>query len=297
MDSSLKSQIDSAKEILILLPATPNFDEVSAGLGLYLALSKVKAAYISSPASMTVEFNRLVGVNKIKSELGSKNLTISLVDYPAKNIEKVSYDIVNDEFRLLVVPKDGVNAPGADQVHTSYSGVSADMIILIGGSKDTDFPAILSEELGKAKKVHLGITALEASGELGILSFARPASSISELVASSIKESGYEVDADIATNLLAGLQKTMTSLSDKSITADTLELAAYLIRSGANREEPVQPKTFPFSGGAFPGQFPSLKNVRNISQVETVQPKEAGAPQDWIKPPKVYRGSGDTSIS
>ena len=300
MEDSFKSQIDSAKEILILLPQTPKFDEVSAGLGLYLALSKGKATYISCPASMTVEFNRLVGVNKVKNELGSKNLTISLVDYPAKNIEKVSYDIVNDEFRLLVVPKDGINPPGSDQVHTSYAGVSADTIILVGGAKDGDFPAILSQDLAKAKKIHLGISALEASGELGVLSFARPASSISELIASLIKESGYEIDGDIATNLFAGLQKATGSLTDQSITADTLELAAYLLRSGASREvpAPVQPRGFSFPQGFPTGQLPVLKNVRNITQVEENPIKETtNTPQDWIKPPKVYRGSGDTSIS
>jgi translation initiation factor IF-2 len=296
---SLKSQIDSAKEVLILLPTTPKLDEVAAGLGLYLSLSKSKAAFISCPTAMTVEFNRLVGVNKIKSELGNKNLTIRLVDYPAKNIEKVSYDIVNDEFRLLVVPKDSINPPGSDQVHMSYSGVSADTVIIIGGAKEGDFPAILSDEFEKAKKIHLGISALEVNAELGVLSFARPASSICELIADLIKESDHEIDADIATNLFAGLQKVTGNLVNQEITADTLELAAYLIRSGAKRELPVAQPTggLPLTPGAFPRQFPGLGKVRDIDQVENTFAKEPTAPQDWVKPPKIYRGSRDSSIS
>jgi hypothetical protein len=299
MDNSLKSQIDSAKEILILLSASPTFDEVAAGLGLYLSLSKIKPVYVSSFTPITVEFNRLVGVNKIKSELGSRNLTIRLVDYPAKNIEKVSYDIVDDEFRLLVIPKDNITPPGDDQVHLSYSGVSADMVILVGGTKDSDFPAVLADDLAKATKIHIGTSALNADTALGVLSFARPGSSVSELIASFIKESGLEADQDIATNLFAGVQKATTNLTSQEVTADTLELAAYLMRSGAKRELPEveSRQSFPFPQGINPMQFSGLRKARDITDVEEAPKQEAGAPQDWIKPPKVYRGGGDTSIS
>ncbi len=299
MENSLRSAIDSAKEILILLPAKPNFDEVSAALGLYLSISQEKTAFVSCPAPMTVEFNRLVGVNKVKGELGGKNLTIRIVDYPAKNIEKVSYDIVNDEFRLMVVPKDGVGAPGADLVHLSYAGVSADTVILIGGGRDSDFPAISSNELGKVKILHVGIKSLETNNDLGILSLARPASSNSELIASLIKETALPVDADIATNLLVGVNRSTNNLSNPDITADTLELSAYLMRNGAKRELPEMARPrFPFPPGVVPGQFENLGKTRDITQVETAVSNDvpAPAPKDWLQP-KIYRGGSDTSIS
>ncbi|MBI2103601.1 hypothetical protein HYT59_01195 [Candidatus Woesebacteria bacterium] len=298
MQDSFRSIIDSAHEILILLPQNPNLDQVAAGLGLYLSLVGEKSTFISSPSPMTMEFNRLIGVNKIKDELGGRNLTIKLVDYPAKNIEKVSYDIVNDEFRLVVVPKDGMNPPGSDLVHLSYSGAGADTVILIGGTKDSDFPVLSSNELGQAKKVHVGTRQLETTSDLGILSFARPASSNSELIASLIKETTLKMDADIATNLLAGVQKATGSFSNPEITPDTLEISAYLMRSGAKRELPEMARPrFPFPPGSIPGQFETLRKARDITAVETAPRADQGqAPKDWLQP-KIFTGNKGTSIS
>ena len=97
MDNSFSSLVDSASSVLILLPNKPYFDQVAAGLSLYLSLSDKKEVTISCPSPMMVGFNRLVGVNKIVAEIGNKNLTIRFAGYDADSIEKVSYDIENGE--------------------------------------------------------------------------------------------------------------------------------------------------------------------------------------------------------
>ena len=301
MNDSFNQIVNSAKEILILLPENPDFDVTAAGLGLYLSLKIAgKSAFISCPTPMRVEFNRLIGVNKIKGEMGGKNLLVKLVDYPAKNIEKVSYDIVEDEFRLLIVPKDGTTPPGADLVHLSYSGASADVVILIGGRRESDLPAISSGELAKAKLVHLGIGQLEAASNLGIMSFARPASSVSELATSFIKETDLTIDSDIATNLFSGIQKASGGLSNPQVSADTLELSAMLLRSGAQRDLPPQVPTtpagrFPFMPSAFSTTpMPRMQDV----EVEKVKEETATevAPKDWLQP-KIFTGNKGTSVS
>src|SRR5689334_79210 len=99
MDNTLSQLIDSSSSVLIILPTKPYFDQVAAGLSLYLALRDKKDATITCPSPMTVGFNRLIGVQKIVSEIGNKNLTIKFAGYDATNIEKVSYDIENGEFK------------------------------------------------------------------------------------------------------------------------------------------------------------------------------------------------------
>ena len=54
---------------------------------------------------MVVEFNRLVGVNKITTELGNKNLVIKFKYYKVAGSEIVSYDIEKGEVKLSVMPK------------------------------------------------------------------------------------------------------------------------------------------------------------------------------------------------
>ncbi len=279
MENSFSSIIDSASSILILLPTKPYFDQVAAGLALYLALKEKKDTSISAPVPMTVEFNRLVGVNKVASELGNKNLTISFTNYKATDIERVSYDIENGEFRLTVIPKPGFPSPKKEQVQFNYSGVSADTIILIGGANESHFPQLSSPDLLGAKLVHIGTRAL--SSDKGVMSFARPASSVSELVANIISESGLALDADIATNLVAGIEEGSKDFKGPDVTPETFETFARLLKAGGQRI-PNVPKA-----GTYPAVTPAEPDL----------PAQAGkkeqTPQDWLEP-KIYKG---TSIS
>jgi nanoRNase/pAp phosphatase (c-di-AMP/oligoRNAs hydrolase) len=283
MDNSFGSIINSASSVLILLPTKPFFDQVAAGLSLYLSLKKKKDASISCPSPMVVEFNRLVGVNKISQELGNKNLVVKLVDYPSENIERVSYDIENSEFRLTIIPKSGFPSPKKEQASLGYSGVSADVVILVGGANKTHFPAIISsKDLAGAKIIHIGTRALSVSSESDIMSFARPASSCSERAANLIKESGFELDVDIATNLLAGIEDGSKKFSSAEVVADTFQVVADLMRIGGVRKRSFshqkdQSEKFP------PGSIPGKKIVE----------KKSEAPKDWLEP-KIYKG---TSVS
>ncbi len=275
MDNSFNSIISSSPSILVMLPAKLNFDAVAAGLSLYLALRGEKDVSIFSPTPVLVEFNRLVGVNKIANEVGNKNLTIKFVDYKANDIERVSYDIENGEFRLTVIPKPGAPSPKKEQLATSYSGISASCVILVGGETYADFPALSSPGFSGIKIVHVGVRAITAPSDRTVLSFARPASSLSELSASLIKESGITLDVDMASNLLAGIWEGSRELKGEEVSADTFETVAALMRTGAKltpRQNVV---------GTYP--------ITSTPQDE----KSESAPKDWLEP-KIYKG---TSIS
>jgi nanoRNase/pAp phosphatase (c-di-AMP/oligoRNAs hydrolase) len=71
MDDQFKQLVDSAKSILILLPTKPFFDQVAAGLGLFLALRDTKDVSIVTSTPVTVDFNRIVGINKVTQEVGN----------------------------------------------------------------------------------------------------------------------------------------------------------------------------------------------------------------------------------
>ncbi len=274
MENSFASIIASAKSVLVLLPSKPYFDQIAAALSFYLAIKDKKEAAIVCPSPMIVEFNRLIGVNKISTEVGNKNLVIRFAGYKASDIEKVSYDVENGEFRLTVVPKTGFSSPKKEQVELSHSGISADTVVLIGGGSEAHFPA-LSQELSGAKIVHIGTRAL--SGEGQALSFARPASSVSELVAHLIQEAGLAIDAEIATNLLMGIEEGSREFKGQDVTADTFETIATLLRAGGKRGVQIPDKSA-FPAGAIPGEV-----------LQDPEKKEE-PPKDWLEP-KVYKGT------
>jgi hypothetical protein len=281
MDNSFKNQIDAAKSILVLLPQKPYFDQVAAGLSLYLILKDKKDTTIACPSDMLVEFNRLVGVNKIAKELGNKNLVIKFAGYRATDIERVSYDIEDGEFRLTVIPKTGITPPAKDQINVGYSGVAADCVILIGGVNSSHFPALSMPEFSAVKLIHLGVKSFQSPPDKQVISFAKPASSISELVGVLIKELGYEIDADASTNLLMGLEEGSTNFSGPQVTADTFQMAADLLRAGGTRKPKIETTGDPFR----------VSTPEAIEQEK--KPSEPEAPKEWVGP-KIYKG---TSIS
>jgi hypothetical protein len=283
MESSFKSIIDSTKSLLILLPVNPSFDQVAGGLSLFLSLKKNKDVSISCPTPMLVEFNRLVGVNKISTETGDKNLTIKFSNYQANNIERVSYDIENGEFKLTVIPKPGVVSPTKEQLQVAYSGLASEAVILIGGTSDANFPALSDKEASFSKVIHLGVSSISLPPGQEPISFARPASSVSEVIFDLVKESGSEIDNDMATNLLMGLEEGSKSFSGQDVTAETFAAAAELMRMGGRRvpKEAVQ-KQYPT--GSIPGQ--AVQSIKDpLGDMPT--------PKSWLEP-KIFKS---TSVS
>lgn len=283
MDNSFSSLVDSAASILVLLPTKPYFDQVAGGLGLFLSLRDRKETQIACPSEMVVEFNRLIGVNKIVSEAGNKNLTIKFRHYDPQDIEKVSADIENGEFKLTVVPKTGATSPKKEQIDFSFSGVSADTVILVGGANETHFPQL--KDLKGAKIIHIGTRDLPIRGDAGIISFARPGASVSEVIAALIKENSLPMDIDIATNLVAGIEEGSRSFQGPEVTAGTFEIFADLLKAGGKRVsmEKIQRNAYP--AGSIPGEPIQVEETKPASNKAPDK-----APKDWLEP-KIYKGT------
>lgn len=308
MDNSFKTLIDSSQEVLILLPSKPFMDQVAGGLSLYLSLSaQNKNVSISCPAQMIAEYSRLVGVDKVTSELGSKNLVIKFKNYLADDIDKVRADVENGEFTLTALPKPGKKSPTKEQLEISFSGTAGDLVVLVGGANDSHFPALAKEEFKSAKIIHLGTRLLEVlNSDLEILSFARPASSTSELIANLIKESAFLVDEDIATNLLTGIEAQSKNFQSNEVTADTFEIFAELLKLGGRRMPQVlAPRNYPqgsiptkpFNTPVQPVAQPKTEDVhvtdRQMTPEEAELELEQEIPASWSEP-KIFTG---TSLS
>jgi len=245
---------------------------------LYLSLQGKKDTIVSSATPMVVEFNRLVGVDKVSNELGSKNLVIKFKDYRAADIERVSYDIENEEFKLTIIPKAGFSAPKEDQILYTRSGVGSDTIILIGGVSEANFSVLASDKISGGKILHFGTRVLETTTNKNILSFARPASSLSELVAQIIGECNLVMNPDVATNLIAGIEEGSQGFSGEEVTADTFQIFGSLMRVGGQRtSKTVLTGNFPM--GSIPGDIP-----------QEVPPAPEKTPSDWLEP-KIYKGT------
>jgi len=281
MKPNLLSLLENSKSVLLILPKNPYFEQVAAATALTLALKGRYDVFVHSPTPMVVEFNRLVGVDKVTTELGNKNLVITLKDtYPASNVERVLYDTDGVAMlTLTVVPKPGVVAPAQTDFNFTMSGVAADTVILIGGANDSHFPALEMKDLLETKLIHIGREALTLQNR-EVHSLARPSSSLSELVATLLRESEIEIERDAATNLLMGITEGTRNFVGPDVTSDTFRIVADLLDRGGKRTSPNPQNTSGAGRPPLPYRPP---------QVPT-QPQTQSAPKSWLEP-KIYKGS------
>lgn len=313
MEKSFKTVIDQSNSILLLLPKNPDFDQVAAALSLFLAVDGKKDVVISCPTEMRVEHNRLVGINKISQEIGNKNLVLRFSDYPAENIERVSYDVENQQFRLSIIPKSEAEPPKKDQVLLSYSGVSADTTILVGGQTAADYPAFQGTELADTKIVHIGTSDISTPDNVKVISLSRPASSVSELMAEYVREIEGGYHPDIASNLLSGIHEGSDGFTAKNVSAATFKLAGDLMAAGGKYTKKEENISKAYPGFNFPvtSGMPQISNFQfppkaqlGASKTDDITPeKEAdeapegetiAPPASWLNKPKIYKG---TSVS
>lgn len=278
--SRFKELVEQKRSFLILLAQNPDMDAVASGLSLYLALEgQAKEVSVACPTPMRVEFNRLVGVNKIKEHAGDRNLNISFENYDAAGIEKVSYDIDNGRFNLKVVPKQGYQAPEASQVKLEYGGGAFEVVIVVKAEKRQDLGNFAEGEALASAQLVL-VSNLPMQGFQNPIEAIDPqAASCSEVVFQILENWGWQLSQDLAGNLLMGLFAGTNNFQSPSITADTFSVASRLMQSGARLAPQVahQPQqirpTYPApSQGVAP-------------QTQSSQP-----PEDWLQP-KVYKGS------
>jgi len=310
----LKDKIESAKEILILTGTNPSYDGVAASLGLMLALEAAgKSVSCACQAEMTVGFSDLFGVNKVKKELSGGSLAISF-DYVEGAVDKVSYNIENNKFNLVIKPKRGVAPLSSEKVHFSQQDASCDLIFTVDVRDFDDLGDLYKEnkELFASSMV-VNIDYINENKDFGKINLVNSkATSCSEVVAALVRVLELKGTEDAMTNLLAGVDNKTKSLTSDLLSADVFEAVAYLVRNGAKRgkaklevakeeveEGVVEEKREDLSFGRQ-GKKEEKVEERKVEKIQAAEragkekkepekEEKKEPPDDWLTP-KVYRG-------
>ncbi len=266
---NFKRLVSDSKSVLILMPENPSLDIVASATSLSLLIeSQGKDVTIASPSPMLVEANRLVGVQKVTDLPDNKNLTISFQDYDAGQIEKVSYNIEDGKFMLVVAPKPGMVTPNHDQVIVGYKGVAGDLVIVVGAnSKNSLGKFAQNPELFNTNTKVALVGNTPAEGFQNATELINPqSSSVSETVYELAEKVEFQRNSDVATNLFFGVRGGSDNFQ-KGVTANTFLVASKLLNEGA-RLEPL----------------PAAQAVQATQSVQK-------APAEWTQEPKVFTGN------
>lgn len=263
--NEIQSLLASSKEVFILTHENPNHDTLGASLALFLSLLQAgKKTTVACPTPATVEFNNLVGLDKLNQTLPGKNFIISL-DYVDGSIEKVSYNIDGDKFNLVIEPKSGAPSFSSEKVHFSSAAASPDLILVLDCSNLGELGKFYqNEENLYSKTTIINIDYHPKNAYFGKINLVDPqASSTSEIVTYLISNLGLPMTSDVASNLLSGLTFATKNFSAENLGAGAFEAAALCLKAGGKRKRGEQP----------------------IAQ-EAVQE----APADWLTP-KIFKSS------
>ena len=296
--SELQEKISVAQKILIALPARPFFDQVASALSFFLSLQAAgKTVFVTCPTPMTVEFNHLVGVDKISQKVHGTDLIVSF-DYPADQVEKVSYNDDNGRPNLVIQIKN--NAPQLSETNArfSYAGIGADLMITLG-VKDLN---AFSLEGGYPVQNVVEIDTEPAISQFGQISVIdQESSSLSEVVLGIISGLGLPLEVDTAQNILSGIWVKTSALTGSRVGADTYESVAICLRLGARRPEAVaekRPEIFTprqkFEPKNEERSFPVRPQAEDLPVVRQEKPEQlkpqGKPPADWFEP-KIFKGT------
>ena len=290
--NKIQTILGQSQSILILTGKRPTLDSLGASLALYLALSRMgKAVNIACPELPTVGLSNLVGIDKVKNDLGGQNLIVSF-PYVEGSIEKVSYNIEDNQFNLVVQPRTGARPLSPQSVKFSHGGANADLIFILGTRDLTDLGPLYEKEKDLYSQITSVVIDCQAENkQYGRINFVNPyASSISEIVGFIVGRLGINLDSDIAHNLLTGIDFATQSFSSPTATVEAFELATACLKVGAKRtsaplvRKPALVTDFEATGVARP-KTPRIP-VENLPQ----ETSEEEAPPDWLAP-KIFKGS------
>ncbi len=278
---SLKPLVEKAQEILVLLPQNPGPDSIASALSLGLSLEQAGKAVVVACAT-PIDFTEypLINREKIVQKIGNKNLVISLKVANRDSVEKVSYNLDEDNkvFNLIITPKKGAQPLSNDAVSYSLAGARADLIITVGASSFEDLGTLfVSEPNLFTETPSIAINRLEPN-TFATHHVANPqASSIAESMVSLLESLGLPLDAAIGSNLLASIDVVTNKLQMPSASAATFDAVAKLIRAGGTRIMLALPQAEPESAKPV-----APAPVAEPIQVDNVAPE--AVPEEWLTP-------------
>lgn len=289
----LKDQFSKSSEIFVLLPQNAGQEMVAAATGLFACLKNSgKSLTLACPTPISNTAKAIPGAANITDSIGNRNLIISIKVDKRDSIDKVSYNLNEEDkiFNLVVQPKKGELPLKKEAVSFTYSGAQADLIFLIGATRFEDLGYFYENEKAlftEGKTVSVSRYAATPFADFHISD--NLSSGLAETSFELIQTLGLNLNPEAATALLIGIDAATQNLQIPNVTADTFEKVAQLMRAGGVRQisRPASPAPAP-----TPTTPPK---VLNPTPTPLVQPSvNTPVPQDWLAP-KIYKSSDTAS--
>lgn len=298
--TELKNLLPAAKNILICLPANADIDKLAAGLGLFLILeASGKQVSIVSDDAIKVSQSHLFGVDHIQNSIPQTeggNLTVTLEGVAASDntvpaLEKLDWFAENNNLNLVFHVLPGQTFQPA-RIVPHYQGSGFNVIFAIGAANLNALGNVYQANSQVFSGTHIvnidTQTANTSFGATNVLDTGT--ASVSEVMVNLIADLGLSMDADCASNLLAGIFEVTSNLTDPGVSAETYMAVASCLRVGGRKpgQQTVTPQPQTMQPQVTPPYDWSVflpKDAMNAPK-DQPQPQTQSVP-DFMVPPVV----------
>lgn len=254
MDSAkaqLADKLKSSNNVLVTVSRNPSVDQLSALLGLTLALNKTgkhAAAVFSGKVPSTLEFLQ----PEETIETNTDSLRDFIIALDKSKADKLRYKVEDNVVRIFITPyKTSISE--AD-LEFSQGDFNVDVVVAIGVQEQSDLDEAITAHgriLHDATVTSINTLNGQAEGLGAINWHDDQSSSLSEMVTELLQMiDGKLLDEQIATALMTGIVAETARFSNEKTSAQTMSMSALLMAAGANQQlvaskldEPPKPQS------------------------------------------------------
>jgi len=259
---AIADRLKQSNNILVTVSNNPSVDQLSACIGLTLALNKLgkhATAVFSGNVPSTLEF-----LQPDKTlEKNTDSLRDFIIALDKAKADKLRYKVEDKVVKIFITPyKTSISEKDLD---FSQGDFNVDAVIALGVHQQNELDQAITAH---GRILHDAVVAtvnVKPGGELGTINWLdTTASSLSELTVQLIDLVDKQVmDGQMATALLTGIVAETGRFSNAKTKPQTMEAAAKLLTAGANQElvatklsEPERPEEPPQASGPDNGGTP-----------------------------------------
>lgn len=285
--TELKTLLPTAKNILIALPANANIDQLAAALALFLTLEQAgKQVSIVGETDIKVSEAHLFGVDHVQKTLPATNggnLTLTLERVAASDgtipaLEKLDWSAQGGNLNLVFHVLPGQTFQPA-KIVPHYQGGGFNLIFVVGAANLNALGNAYNsnpQAFSGTHVVNIDNQSVNSSfGQTNVLD--TNTSSVSEIMSNVIVDLGFALNADCASNLIAGIFDATSNLTNEKTNAETYVAVANCLRVGGRKpgsaaQVPAQAPTTP----AFDWSALMPKDQVTATPVPQAQPIDVG---------------------
>lgn len=231
----LIERIRQAQNVLVTVSTDPTVDQLSAAIGLTLALNKLNkhgTAVFSGQVPSTIEF--------LKPEETLEKNTDSLRDFiialDKSKADKLRYKVEDQVVRIFITPYKS-SLSEAD-LNFSQGDFNVDVVVALGVTEQQELDTAITAHGRILHDATVASVSTTGQGSLGTINWVDPnASSLSEMMVSLLDGLDQKImDGQIATALLTGIVAGTERFSNEKTTPKTMRASAVLMSAGANQQ-------------------------------------------------------------